>query len=150
MITGSALLLFGGRLIPLTTAAWQTWGKTVYGEARGEPFLGQVGVGWVIRNRAAKPGWWGKDIDSVCRAPFQFSCWLEGDPNRRLLDALVTEDPHYRRALSVVGLVASDDLSDPTGGATYYVNLLLAHPEWADRFVKTALIGAHTFFREAE
>ena len=31
---------------------------TVWAEARGEPVDGQRAVAWVLRNRAAKPGWW--------------------------------------------------------------------------------------------
>lgn len=38
---------------------------------------GELAVASVIANRAAKPGWWGRDIRSVCLAPAQFSCWWD-------------------------------------------------------------------------
>jgi hypothetical protein len=42
---------------------------TIWGEARGEPLDGKVAVGWVIRNRAANPGGWGRDIRGAGSSP---------------------------------------------------------------------------------
>ena len=61
--------------------------RTIWGEARGEGFAGQVAVGWAIRNRVeadlgndGKPDWWGEGYVGVCKAPWQFSCWNKNDP----------------------------------------------------------------------
>lgn len=46
---------------------------TIYGEARGEPREGKVGVAWSARNRATadlwsddRNDWWGEGIAGVC------------------------------------------------------------------------------------
>ena len=38
-----------------TEQDWDTLARTIFGEARGESLQGQVGVAWVIRNRADSP-----------------------------------------------------------------------------------------------
>src|SRR5690606_25083879 len=85
----------------------ETVAMTLYGEARGEHLLDRLGVGAVIRERVLRPGWWGKDWQSVCLAPHQFSCWGQYDEaHKRNYDAMVNA---Y--------------LNDPD---TYYPMLLLA------------------------
>jgi len=69
-----------------------TMAKTVWGEARGESVKGQIAVAWVIKNRADNPRWWGKTIEEVCLKKYQFSCWLESDPNKAKMDKLTEED----------------------------------------------------------
>jgi spore germination cell wall hydrolase CwlJ-like protein len=54
--------------------------RTLWAEARSQGGEGMHAVANVILNRAAQPDWWGKDIRSVCLAPYQFSCWNENDP----------------------------------------------------------------------
>ena len=60
--------------------------RTLWGECRGEPKIGQIAVAWVILNRAEQPGWWSKShteaimddtIEAVCLCPHQFSCWWD-------------------------------------------------------------------------
>ena len=65
--------------------------RTVFGEARGECLSGQEAVASVILNRVAFSGrrggyWWGNTVYEVCHKPWQFSCWNQNDPNRRLLE----------------------------------------------------------------
>ncbi|MGH3756111.1 MAG: cell wall hydrolase, partial [Pseudonocardiaceae bacterium] len=71
--------------LPHDVKDWEVMGRTLYGEARGEPFDGLVAVAWVIRNRAESPRWWGRDVKGVCLHPLQFSCWNETDPNRKII-----------------------------------------------------------------
>lgn len=76
--------------------------RTLVGEARGENVLDLLGVAAVIRERVLRPGWWGTDWQTVCRKPWQFSCWNEGDPNRDvILNAETREPAAFRRALMV-------------------------------------------------
>lgn len=63
----------------------QIMGLTIYGEARSESREGRVAVGTVILERVDKQGWMGKTIEEVCFMPYQFSCFLPGDPNRDML-----------------------------------------------------------------
>lgn len=122
--------------------------KTIWGEARGEGYLGQVAVAWVIRNRATSPSWWGNSLISVCLKHAQFSCWNRTDPNRAHLEALDVPDPGYIRALGIACLVVTGDLADPTEGATsYHANTMPVYPVWADQAKRAAVIGRHTFYR---
>lgn len=133
---------------------WEVAGRTLFGEARNEPFEAQVAVAWVIRNRAAKPGWWGRGVTGVCLHDRQFSCWNDGDPNRDVITAVKPANSKFRRALSIVGLVMSGDLEDPTDGATHYWTTAKPPyaktwpPTWAGTLKTTGTHGAHVFQRE--
>ncbi|HEX9465659.1 MAG TPA: cell wall hydrolase [Alphaproteobacteria bacterium] len=122
--------------------------RTVWGEARGEGPDGWAAVAWVIKNRAAHPGWWGHDLRSVCLKPAQFSSWTEGDPNRAKMLALPLDDPLLARIRAVVSDVLGGAVADPTGGALYY-HTKSVQPTWDAAMTKTASIGAHEFFKEA-
>lgn len=134
---------------------------TLSGEAAGEPMNGRVAVAWVIHNRAAKPGWWGRDDASVCLARWQFSCWWETrSPNSIRLYALA--DRHLNLALTPADRAALDPLlaiadgvlsgvtPDPTNGATHYLTTALlkaAPPPWAKGQTPCAVICRHSFFK---
>ncbi|CDF82659.1 Conserved hypothetical protein [Pseudomonas knackmussii B13] len=124
--------------------------RTLWGEARGEGAAGMVAVGWTIRNRAAKPSWWGRDIVSVCQAPYQFSCWNKSDPNYPYLSgAKQIPAGEYLRAREASLAVISGSQPDPTGGAThYYATTMAKPPAWAAQAKRTATIGRHVFFRD--
>jgi spore germination cell wall hydrolase CwlJ-like protein len=126
-------------------------GRTIYGEARGEPGVGQVAVAWVIRNRAERAEYAGPNhgmpgaIATVCLKPWQFSCWNRNDPNLPKLVQLPRapqEPPQFEIARRVCGNV----IPDPTNGADlYYVSEMEDPPSWAFTCKVVAQIGAHTF-----
>ena len=120
--------------------------RTIYGEARGEPDGGWAAVAWVIRNRAAKGGWWGDTPAHVCLCPRQFSCWDKLDPNRQVVTDLTLSHPGYRKALRIVGgVMDAPGEDDPTKGATnYYAGDF--PPQWAVDKTPSAIIGRHKFF----
>lgn len=114
--------------------------KTVWGEARGEPELGQIAVAWVILNRSRTRK---QTIRQVCLAPKQFSCWNANDPNHAKLLALKPEQ--YQRQITICGRVCNQECPDPTDGATHYH----AHgiiPRWAQGHTPSAIIGNHVFY----
>ena len=143
-------------LAGVTAEAWEIAARTVYGEARGEPFEGQVAVAWVIRNRAERPGWWGRDVGQVCLKPSQFSCWLANDPNRDVITSVNPDNPVYRRCLGIAALVLSGDLEDPTEASTHYLTVdrpewaVAWPPKWARDMRKTVVIGGHQFLSESQ
>jgi spore germination cell wall hydrolase CwlJ-like protein len=143
-------------LAGVTAEAWEIAARTVYGEGRGEPFEGQVAIAWVIRNRAERPGWWGRDVGQVCLKPSQFSCWLATDPNRDVITAVTAENPAFRRCLGITALVLSGDLEDPTEKSTHYITLdrpewaSMWPPKWAGSMHKTVVIGGHQFLSERQ
>ena len=125
--------------------------RTVYGEARGEPFEGQIAVAWVIRNRAQwhPPAWWGHTVERVCYHPYQFSCHNANDPNRKLLDALSDKSLIYAALENgVVKPVMAGQIPDPTAGATMYkVRGTKASWDGAVSDMPPVEIGQHDFWR---
>lgn len=121
--------------------------RTIFGEARGEHFEGQVAVAWVIKNRAARGHRFGTGIRGVCLAPKQFSCWNEDDPNREVIRAATFEDPAFLRAHGIAALVLRGDLEDPTHGADHYHTTTI-WPKWAESMAVRAVIGNHKFLKE--
>lgn len=130
----------------------ETLARTLWGEARGEGLGGMIAVAWVIRNRAAKPGWWGRDVSTVCLKPWQFSCWNKGDPNYPYLSG---QKPipasQYAKALQAADAVLLNKEPDPTAGAThYYAKSMKTPPKWAATAKKTVTIGNHHFFKDVQ
>lgn len=131
--------------------------RTIWGEARGEGFAGQVAVGWTIRNRVeadlgndGKPDWWGEGYVGVCKAPWQFSCWNKNDPNSAYLRG---EKPipaaQYMQCREAAIAVIEARQPDPTAGAThYYATTMPKAPAWASKAVRTCKIGRHIFFKD--
>jgi hypothetical protein len=66
--------------------------RTVFGEARGEPYQGRLAVAHVILNRVRAGGWFGASVSEVCLKRWQFSCWNPGDPNRARLFQVELDD----------------------------------------------------------
>lgn len=125
--------------------------RTVYGEARNQPFEGQVAVAFVIRNRATwlPAAWWGHTIAGVCRKPFQFSCHNAGDPNCKIVSALSATSLLYTAIQNgVVKPVMAGVILDPTNGATMYkVRGTKASWDKAIANIEPMSIGAHDFWR---
>ncbi|HEY4136503.1 MAG TPA: cell wall hydrolase [Alphaproteobacteria bacterium] len=130
--------------------------RTVYGEARGERWLGKAAVAWSVLNRVAidlrgdgRPDWWGEGIAAVCLAPWQYSAWNENDPNREALLRVTVADPFFRECLAVVDAVLAGDEPDPTDGATHYKVTKLAWPkDWGpqEQAIVKPVIGGHSFY----
>lgn len=130
--------------------------RTLFGEARGEPLVGQVGVVHVVLNRLRTPGWWSRQkgdgipddtVAAVCRDPWQFSCWNPSDPNRAKLLALTPADSIYRILRNSVEAVVLRGLHpDPTGGATHYKRFDWK-AAWAAGRTPTVRLGVHEFYR---
>jgi hypothetical protein len=139
---------------PADRDAGDTLARTMHGEARGEGEPGLAAVAHVVLNRVAARSWWGRDVVSVCRKPFQFSCWNDDDPNRDLLLRLTATSPGFALAQDTAARVLAADAEgsraahDPTAGAThYYAWRVMAPPRWALGRTPCARIGGHVFFK---
>lgn len=66
----------------------ETLARTIIGEARGQSYLDMLAIACVVRERVQRPGWWGRDVAGVCRAPRQFTCW--DDHNRAAVESAHT------------------------------------------------------------
>lgn len=125
--------------------------RTLWGEARNQGDEGMQAVACVIKNRAAiaraKGGyWWGDDIISICLKPYQFSCWLQSDPNYAKLQAVDEKDLQFATALRIAKRAQAGVLGDITGGATHYHTRSIS-PTWAIDATPSATIGAHVFYK---
>jgi N-acetylmuramoyl-L-alanine amidase len=126
--------------------------KTVYGEASGEPALGQAGIVHAILNRAAAGGYSAgqpNTIANVVTAPaagvnpargfHEFSPWnAPGVPESNpTAQSLSPNSPNpvlanaYRNIGDLVDKVYAGLIPDPTGGATHYYGFMKTPPKWA-------------------
>lgn len=147
------------RIIPLPPpgqADRLTLALTLWGEARGEGVAGMAAVAAVIVNRmlasarlierGRRAAWWGgPDAVSVCRAPWQFSCWNLGDANRAKLDALAPDAAVLLPARTIADAALDGRLGDPTFGADHY-HTRAVRPAWARGRRPVIAIGRHQFY----
>jgi spore germination cell wall hydrolase CwlJ-like protein len=123
--------------------------RTIWGEARGCGQWGMMGVASVILNRHKHPEKaWGSTIASVCLAPWQFSCWNEGDPNRPKMLAVTEADPAFASAVALAVRVQDGTLLDITDGADcYYARSMASPPAWAKGATRTHFDPCHNYVR---
>ena len=106
--------------------------RVIYGEARGEPYAGQVAVGAVILNRV-KSSQFPNTIAGVVYQSGAFDAVSDGQVN-------LTPDSTAKKA-------AQDALNgwDPSYGAIYYFNPNTATNKWIWSRPLTVTIGKHRF-----
>ena len=106
--------------------------RLVYGEARGEPYKGQVAVAAVVLNRV-KSSEFPNSISGVIYQSGAFSCLTDGQFNQPVAESA------YR--------AAQDALNgwDPSGGAIYYYNPKTATNKWIRSRPVISTIGRHVF-----
>lgn len=129
--------------------------RTIYGEARGESVRGKEAVASVVMNRvnrARKRGgryWWGDDVTTVCRKPWQFSCWNANDPNRAGIERVDERNKVFQTCLRVARRAIAGAVDDATDGATHY-HAKAVSPPWAKKKSPSAEIGNHLFYNAIE
>ena len=106
--------------------------RVINGEARGEPFEGQVAVGAVILNRVRHPSF-PNSIASVVYQPGAFTAIVDGQINAQMYES------SYRAADVVLSGM------DPSGGAIYYYNPTTATNKWIFSRPVIKQIGKHVF-----
>lgn len=119
---------------------------TVWGEARGESFLGKVGVAEVIRNRMARRFLSDGTVIGTVLKSYQFSCWNTSDPNRLHMARLEDDSPMYHECARAWTESASTIV---TQGAVAYLNprALPQLPAWYDPAAITLREGRHEFLK---
>lgn len=117
-----------------STSDLQLMARAINGEARGEPYEGQVAVGAVILNRV-KSSKFPNTIAGVIYEKGAFTAVSDGQINVSIKEG------------STVLKAARDAMNgwDPTGGAIYYFNPSTATNKWiwSRPLIKT--IGKHRF-----
>ena len=117
-----------------TTSDIQLMARAINGEARGEPYEGQVAVGAVILNRV-KSSKFPNTISGVIYQSGAFTAVADGQINHP-----IAED-------STVYKAARDAMNgwDPTGGCIYYFNPATATNKWIWSRPTVKTIGKHRF-----
>ena len=116
------------------TSDVQLIARAINGEARGEPYEGQVAVGAVILNRV-KSSKFPNTIAGVIYQSGAFTAVSDGQINVPIASN------------STVVKAAQDALNgwDPTGGAIYYFNPNTATSSWIWSRPQIKTIGSHIF-----
>ncbi len=106
--------------------------RLIYGEARGESYVGQVAVGAVVMNRI-KSSSFPNTMSGVIYQKYAFTAVDDGQIN-------LTPNDTARRA-------AKDAMNgwDPSYGALYYYNPATATSSWIFSRQTTVTIGNHVF-----
>ena len=117
-----------------STSDLQLMARAINGEARGEPYEGQVAVGAVILNRVRSSSF-PNTIAGVIYEPGAFTAVSDGQINVPIAEN------------STVYKAAQDALNgwDPTGGAIYYFNPDTATNKWIWSRPLIKQIGKHRF-----
>ena len=117
-----------------STSDLQLMARAINGEARGEPYEGQVAVGAVILNRV-KSSQFPNTIAGVIYQSGAFTAVADGQIN-----APIDEN-------STVYKAAQDAMNgwDPTGGCIYYFNPATATNKWIWSRPVVKTIGKHRF-----
>lgn len=117
-----------------STSDVQLMARAINGEARGEPYEGQVAVGAVILNRV-KDSKFPNTIAGVIYEPGAFTAVADGQINVPISEG------------STVVKAARDAINgwDPTGGAIYYYNPATATNKWIWSRTTIKVIGKHKF-----
>lgn len=106
--------------------------RLINGEARGEPYEGQVAVGAVVLNRTRSPKF-PSSIAGVIYQPGAFTAIVDGQINAEMRETSIK--------------AARDALNgwDPSGGAIYYFNPATATSKWIWSRPLIKVIGKHRF-----
>lgn len=132
---------------------------TIWGESRGEPIDGKVGVAMVMRNRLGTKYRGALTYVDVCTAHAQFSAWTDEVTQMQAEAELLTGDPtlaHHpdptlRLCWEIARATIAGTLSDNTRGSNHYLTTELyqsATPVWA-RGVAVLTLGNQVFLNVA-
>jgi N-acetylmuramoyl-L-alanine amidase len=110
----------------------QLMANAVYGEARGEPYIGQVAVAAVILNRLEHPSF----PDTIAGVIFQPGAFTA------VADGQIWLTPNETAKKAVLDAING---WDPTGGAIYYFNPETATNAWIWSRPQIKQIGKHIF-----
>ncbi|SFP40725.1 spore cortex-lytic enzyme [Salibacterium halotolerans] len=110
----------------------QIMSNAVYGEARGEPYVGQVAVAAVIINRMESPAF-PNTASGVIFEPRAFTAVADGQ---------IYMEPNEEARKAVLDAINGQD---PSGGAIYYYNPVTATSDWIFSRETIKTIGKHKF-----
>jgi len=110
--------------------------RTIYGEAKGESYLGKRAIASVMYNRA---GGNPDKLVNVVLSPYQFSVWNHGKIPSKGDD----NDSIWQQCLGIASQLTSGQFK-PIIKSTHYYNPRIVNPKWAKN-AEYASIGRHRF-----
>jgi len=128
-------------------AQYQCLAEALYFEARGESVKGQFAVAEVILNRVDAREF----PNSVCgvvrqgtgrgkyKCQFTYNCDGKAE--------ILSDRKAFREVGKVARIMLDGEPRTLTSGATYYHSTSV-NPSWANKFIRTAEIGVHKFYRD--
>jgi hypothetical protein len=119
--------------------------ETIFYEARSESEEGQRAVAQVVLNRVRHPSW----PNSVCGVVYQGSERRTGCQFTFTCDGSLARTPSgygWARARRIAAEALAGKVYAPVGHATHYHTVQVL-PYWAPSLIKSAVIGAHIFYR---
>ena len=122
----------GGQSSSPNNANIELLAKVINGEARGEPYEGQVAVGAVVLNRVDHPSF----PNSISGVVYQKGAFTAVDDGQINAEMYASSHRAARDALNGW---------DPTGGAIYYYNPVTATNKWIRSRNIICTIGKHVF-----
>jgi N-acetylmuramoyl-L-alanine amidase len=130
---------------------------TIWGEARGEPIEGKLGVASVMRNRLLAKYRGAQTYVAVCTARAQFSAWTDEATAMQSEAELLTGDPTLknhpdpvlRLCWEIARATIAGLLPDATNGANHYYAVSIQPPAWCAGQQTLAALGQHRFFKVA-
>ncbi len=126
---------------------WRCLSEALYFEARGESVKGQFAVAEVILNRVDARAF----PNSVCRVVRQgvgngrYACQFTYNCDGKA--EIIRDRRAYRQVAKVARIMLNGEPRVLTKGATFYHSTAV-NPEWAKKFIQTASIGVHKFYRD--
>ena len=108
--------------------------RLINGEARGEPYEGQVAVGAVVLNRV-KSAEFPNTITDVIYQKNQFSCITDGQFNK----PIDKNSSVYKAAQEAI------NGADPSNGALFFYNPKTTKSKWLFSLKTVKTIGSHRF-----
>ena len=112
----------------------QLLARLINGEARGEPYQGQVAVGSVVLNRVKSPEF-PNTIAGVIYQKGQFSCVTDGQFDK----AIDPKSTVYKAAKEAM------NGADPSNGALFFYNPKTTKSKWLFSLKTVKTIGSHRF-----
>lgn len=135
--------------IPVDKRQFQCMAEAVYFEAGNQTYVGKIAVSNVILNRQRATGN-RLDICAVIHQPKQFS-YLQMKAYKH--QKINMKNPNValtiRDSVTVALAAIQSKLPDVTAGAGFYINPVYATGgKWRHKFVLTASIGDHFFYKD--
>jgi spore germination cell wall hydrolase CwlJ-like protein len=109
----------------------------VFGESRGESYLGQAAVAHTVWQRATEHG---GDACNAAQAPSQYQFTLSADP-------WLIDNAAWERAVRIAEEVRSDDYDLAQCSGARYFHARHVSPSWANKREFACEVDNHVFYR---